>query len=142
MSTCMNLPRSNRTYPERTCANPLCEHGKIFIPHDRRQLYCCPRCGENAGNDRARELRLTKFSVEKELRDIDKKLGKLYAHYLKDNYCFVHQSIFNHELIDLRLSVEQSTNTITSQQVRWFYEYGVEMHPENKTYFIIYKRKK
>lgn len=140
MSNCVNDYRSKRTYPESDCANLKCEHGKKFIPHDRRQKFCCPLCKSSNGNDRRRELILTKYSQEKQLRLIDLKLGKLYFQYLIRDACLVHKDIFNHEQIDLRFSVEQSTNIYTNEQVKWYYEFGVELHYNDNNFFIIHKR--
>ena len=44
---------SNRTYPQRICASRYCEKG--FTPHDSRQRYCSPQCGQNERNDRKKD---------------------------------------------------------------------------------------
>ena len=36
---------SQRKYPEKVCANPLCQYGSLFHPRDKRQIHCCRQCG-------------------------------------------------------------------------------------------------
>ena len=44
---------SNRTYPSKICASRYCESS--FTPHDSRQRYCSPQCGQNERNDRKKD---------------------------------------------------------------------------------------
>ncbi len=140
MATCTHNFRSNRTYPPRICKNPNCMHGRNYIPHDARQVWCCPPCGVDAYNDVRRALNLSRFQPEKHLREYDVKLGKLYELYLKDQYCAVHTFILQHERIDLSLCVEQQTNKTTGNPIRWYYQFGIEIHPSDNNFFIIQKR--
>ncbi len=140
MATCTYIFRSQRNYPQQVCKNLKCGHGKFFIPHDARQVWCCPPCGVEANNDIRREKNRTKFLPEKQLRIYDSILGRLYTKYVSNNYCVVPLLIFKHEEIDLSLSVEQQTNTQTGQQVKWYYEFGIEIHPTSKEHFIIHKK--
>lgn len=140
MATCTHNFRSKRTYPQRICKNANCTHGKYYTPHDARQVWCCPPCGVEAYNDGRSKLNNSKFLPEKQLRIYDKLLGKLYAQYEKNNHCLVHKLILQHEQLDPSLNVEQQTNTQTGQQVKWYYEFGIEIHPTSKEHFIIHKK--
>ncbi len=142
MSTCTYISRSKRRYPERICKNKNCNHGKRYIPTDFRQEYCCPSCGEDAGNDRRRELNNSTFQHEKQLRLIDKKLSVLFNKYEINGYCQLQKNLLQHEVIDISLGVQQGINTLTKQKVNWLYEYGTEQHPENKDWIIIHKKPK
>ncbi len=140
MATCTHKFRSGRTYQQRICKNPNCMHGRNYIPHDARQEWCCTPCGVDANNDIRREKNRTKFLPEKQLRAYDKLLGKLYRKYVENEYCQVYKFIIQHEEIDISLCVQQETNLVTGKPIRWFYEFGLELHPEDNNFFIIHKK--
>lgn len=140
MATCTYIFRSKRTYPQQICKNPKCEHGKFFIPHDARQEWCCPPCGIEANNDIRREKNRAKFLPERQLRAYDKKLGILYDKYVQNNYCQVYKFVFQHEEFDISLCVQQETNTVTGNLIRWYYSWGLELHPTDDNFFIIHKK--
>lgn len=134
--------RSKRRYPERMCANHACEAEKKFIPHDRRQRFCCLQCRVNFHNDKRHLTNNTKLVNEKLLREYDKKLHKIFTRLAdKAGYCAVSVKILEYESINLRLCVEDQTNPQTGGKVKWLYNYGTEQHPDNKNYFIIHKKK-
>jgi hypothetical protein len=133
--------KSLRKYPERMCANTLsCSKGN-FIPHDKRQQYCCVQCRTNANNDNRALLNKTTFQKEKFLRLYDRKLSKIFQKYGDEKlYCFVKREILSYEEIDVRLLVEDGPGVLTNTKTRWFYEFGTEVHPTDERYFIIHKR--
>jgi predicted RNA-binding Zn-ribbon protein involved in translation (DUF1610 family) len=136
------IPKLKRTYPEKTCENNIdCISGGKFLPRDKRQTFCIPKCGENFRNDNRHLKNNREFANEKRLRKMDKKLERLFNHFLSGNFAEVWIEFFRYEGIDFRLMVYESINNSTNQPVRWFYQYGVERHPEKENYFKIYKRK-
>lgn len=135
------ISRSKRRYPERTCSNPICDFGIGFIPHDKRQKFCCVQCRVNFYNDQRYTFNNTIFKNEKRLRQYDKLLGKIYNVFVnEDDYCAVWKGIFQYERINVRLLVEEQQNIRTGGSVRWFYQYGTELHPKDKNYFLIHKK--
>jgi len=134
-------PRSKRRYSERECANNACELEKKFVPHDRRQIFCCPQCRVNFYNDQRHIRNNSSLVKEKLLRLYDKKLGLIYARCVnKTGLCSVWKGILEYEQIDLRLLVEEQMNEGTKGTVRWLYRYGTELHPNSKEHFIIHKK--
>ncbi len=149
--------KTSRTYPERECANnKQCISGGKYIPHDRRQKFCCSKCGENFRNDLRSERNSTIYIHEKYLRTIDKKLGKLYQKFLKGNIAKVNQAYLIYEDIDpsfvVRLGKKvQKANEVNlanalngiknpATSISWYYQYGLARDPNAVNDFIIYKR--
>jgi hypothetical protein len=132
-----------RTYPEKACANTAnCISGGKFAPTDRRQVFCCAKCGEIFRNDKRHLANNTDFKNEKLLRRFDKKLERLFYFFVDgSSRANVWVEFFRYEGIDLRLLVSENTNESTKQQVRWFYRFGTERNTENPEFFIIYQRK-
>lgn len=131
---------SSRRYPKRRCKNSNCQVEPEFAPHDKRQEYCSVQCRTDAGNDKRREDNLKIFGNEKKLRQCDKKLEKIYNHFVEGEYAVVHKDYFNFEKIDLRLLVTTQTILQSGQQIRWFYKYGTERSAKDENYFIIHKK--
>ena len=132
--------RSKRRYPAIPCPNPLCINGGIFEPHDKRQKYCETQCRVNHMNDIRYLENQTTFADEKNLRRIEKSLAKIYGKYVnKDGYCVVLKEIFYYEEIDVMLLVQELKNDLTGQKVKWYYDYGIELHPDDANYYIIHK---
>ena len=133
--------RSKRTYPERDCENPNCGFEQRFIPHDRRQKFCIEQCRINFHNDQKHNDNTTIFKNEKNLREFDKRLAKIYKAFVdKDGYCVVWKGIFNYEQINVALLVTEQQNPRTGGKVKWFYKFGTELHPKDANYFIIHKK--
>jgi len=134
--------RSKRTYPERDCENPICGFEKRFTPHDRRQKFCCNQCRWNYYNDQTYNNNRTIFKNEKSLRHFDKMLERIYRAFVNDKgYCQVWKVFFEYEKINVGLLVQEQQNTATGGRVKWFYNYGTELHPKDSNYFIIHKKK-
>ena len=132
--------RSKRKYPERPCANAHCDYGGNFIPHDRRQIYCSEQCRINFHNDNRHLESNSTFTHAKKLIEIDKKLSKIHKKYVNDKgYCAVMKEIFFHEDIDVMLLVQEKTNIQTKGKVKLYFRYGIELHPDNASYYIIHK---
>ena len=135
--------RSKRKYPEKLCFNPNCEFEKKFIPHDRRQKFCCEQCRINFHNDKQHGDNNSSFRNEKLLRQYDKKLEKIYYRCVdKDDYCIVWKGILEYEGINVRLLVEEQQNTHTGEKVKWFYRFGTELDKQRPDFFTIYKKTK
>jgi predicted RNA-binding Zn-ribbon protein involved in translation (DUF1610 family) len=131
-----------RVYPEKVCSNTInCLSGGKYIPRDKRQTFCTPKCGENYRNDQRHLKNNREYANEKRLRIMDKKLERLFNHFLSGSYAVVWIEFFRYEGIDFSLMVYESKNSSTNQSVRWFYRYGVERHPDKEDFFKIYKRK-
>lgn len=135
-------PKIKRRYPEKHCKNSRhCISGGKFIPHDRRQEYCCVKCGENFRNDRRHLANQNEYRSEKELRSIDAKLQRIYERYEKDGTACVPIEIFNYEAIDISKMVSEKHNGVTNQPVKCFYKYGFEKHNNSNNFLIIHKLK-
>ncbi len=133
--------RSKRKYPERVCANNSCAYVRIFIPHDKRQEYCCVQCRTDHNNDLRASINNTRFLNERLLRLYDRKLEKIYNRWVNSKgYCAVFKGYLEHEEIDLRFATQEERNISTNGKTRWFYNFGVEMHPKSEGYFIVHKR--
>ena len=129
-----------RSYPERPCPNPACISGGMFIPHRRNQVYCCEQCRINANNDKRSKENATVFGDAKKLIIIDKKLSRLYKQYATTKgYCAVMKQIFFHEDIDVMLLVKEMLIKDTNTKVKTYFRYAIELHPQDKNYFIIHK---
>jgi hypothetical protein len=89
-----------------------------------------------------KEKNRTTYKEEKQLREFNKRLERLYNYFFKDGVCQVHQEFLRYEGIDLSKSVSEQQNPETNQPVKWFYEFGTEIHPGGKNWFIIHKRPK
>lgn len=140
MKSHRNEDNSKRRYPEQVCANPNCINGGFFEPHDRRQKYCEPQCRYNYHNDVKYEENATKYINEKKIRAIEKKLAKIYLRHVDVNgYCVVNKLIFYHEDIDVMLLVTELRSKETGGTIKWYYEYGIEIHPKDSNYYIIHK---
>ena len=132
--------RSKRRYPAIPCPNPLCINDGIFEPHDRRQKFCETQCRINYNNDIRYQENNTTFINEKNLRRIENSLRKIYNTYVGDNgYCVVPKGIFQYEKIDVMLLIQEFKSDLTGQKVKWYYDYGIELHPDDADYYIIYK---
>ena len=75
---------SHRTYPSRICAGRYCESS--FTPHDSRQRYCCPQCGQNERNDRKKDkgsinVTVPSLSAEEGEKQIGQELKQLRLNY-------------------------------------------------------------
>lgn len=100
--------RSKRKYPERLCANNSCAYVRIFIPHDKRQEYCCVQCRTDHNNDLRASINNTRFLNERLLRLYDKKLEKVYNRWVDSKgYCAVFKGYLEHEEIDLRFATQE-----------------------------------
>jgi len=134
------MARSNRIYPKKLCINPECK--KSFIPHDRRQNYCSAQCRNNFFNDRRHEENQTKYKDEGVLREMDKKLGKIYEKNVMINQTYVSLEVLKYEGIDPNLCVRTVQNDLTKQAIRWYYSYGLEIKDTERKTFLIHKRSK
>lgn len=122
---------SQRRYPPQICYNPDCN--EEFIPHDRRQIYCCVQCCTNYHNDKRFEENEERFFREKELRDVDRILGYLMdtAFYQNEE---IQEEILNGFLVDRTIGMLEK-NLLTNKPIRWYHSYGIEL-VENKSYTI------
>lgn len=133
--------RSRRRYPAKDCINPNCEYDKVFVPHDARQQFCGVQCRTNFFNDKRRIDAQGKYGDEKKLRSIDKVLARMYSKGVDiKGYCCLNICYFKYEQLDISLLVRKEINTETSRLINWYFEYGIEMHPNNSNYIIIHKR--
>lgn len=133
--------RSKRTYPMMLCFNLLCEFDKEFIPHDRRQIFCCKQCRINWHNDKQAEENAVRYADEKVLRAIEKILEKLYHRYVVGSYCMVRKDYFAHEEIDIiHYVVKKGLNPLTGSEISWFYGYGVTRDVKHTDYYLILKK--
>ena len=133
--------RSKRKYPEKPCANASCSFDQRFVPHDRRQKFCCEQCRINYHNDKRHNDNKTTFQSERNLRQFDKKLARIYEAFVdKNGYCVAPKGIFNYEKVNVAFLVYEQQNTNTGGRVKWFYQYGTELHPKSADHFIIHKK--
>lgn len=132
---------SQRKYPERTCANPLCQYGGLFHPHDKRQIHCCRQCGIDHRNDLRAEANRTTYLEEKIMRETDRLLEQLYENHFDGKYCLIHVNQLQLHKVDLSYFVQSAPNKTTGMKALWLYKFGTERHHENKDWYYILKRK-
>lgn len=138
-----NEPFSSRRYPERDCENPECIFNGSFMPHDRRQKFCCAQCRVNYYNDKRSEENKTVFLDVKHLKNTDRVLHKIYMKYVEKNgYCAVRKEIFHYEGINVMLLVQEWQTKTTGAKVKGYFRYGIELSVEDNNFFIIHKLKK
>lgn len=133
--------KSNRTYALRVCVNPNCDFGKDYIPTWYTQKYCCKQCRVNYHNDKRREKVGGSHSDKKLLEITDKLLGEIKKKAIRGNLRIT-DNLLKYDGVDTRLSVTQETNKATGNQIRWFYEFGLEYLPQEKHYVIHQRTKK
>ncbi len=134
--------KSKRKFEERDCIDPNCVYFRRFTPTWATQTYCCRQCQIDNANGRVKEKNRTTYKEEKELREFNKRLAKLYNFFMKDDVCQVYEEFLRYEGINLAKCVSEQQNPRTNQPVKWFYEYGTEIHPSDSNWFIIHKRPK
>ncbi len=133
--------RSKRRYAKRHCKNQNCEHEPDFFPHDARQLFCCIQCRTDFFNDLRKMNDGGKFLDVKYLKQYDATLAEMYSKTADaKGYCCLHIAYFKYEGFDLSMLTKERINNDTGGKIRWFFDYGVEPHPEHKDFFIIHKK--
>src|SRR5687767_7151564 len=120
------MPRiSHRRYPERVCINPACK--LVFVPHDKRQIYCETQCQINAGNDRRHHANNTRFADEKTARINNKILERIWLRLAGKRQKLVTKEILDYERFVFDSQTLFKKNNTTKQSMLWFYDYGLEM---------------
>lgn len=133
---------SKRRYAERPCENPACTFDNPFQPHDKRQKFCCTKCRENYHNDKQSYENNTLFMDIKQLRKTDKILQKMYEKYVDSKgYCVVRKEIFHYEGINVMLLTKELIVKGTNGKVKGYFAYGIELHPNDNSFYIIHKIK-
>ena len=132
---------SQRKYPERVCANPLCQYGGLFYPRDKRQIYCCRQCGIDHRNDRRTQANRTIYIEEKIMRETDRLLAQLYENHFDGKHCLLHVNQLQLHKVDLSYFMQSVPNKDTGMKTLCLYKFGTERHHENKDWYYILKRK-
>lgn len=133
--------KSNRTYPVRLCKNPICDYGNEYTPTWYTQKFCCTQCRVNFHNDQRRTKAGGTHSDKKLLEMTDKLLGEINRKATSSGIR-INDSLLKYDGVDIRLSVSQETNKQSGNQIRWFYEYGLEFLPQENRYVIHQKSKR
>lgn len=133
---------SSRRYALRDCVNPNCEFYPQYVPHDKRQKFCCAQCRKNFHNDQRSLEDNTIFIDLKNLKSIDRKLDKIYIkHADQKGYCCVRKEVFYHEGINVMLLVKELRNSVTGKPVKGYFRYGIELSAQDNNFYFIYKLK-
>ncbi len=127
--------KSNRTYAVRRCKNPTCDYGNEYTPTWFTQKFCCNQCRINFHNDQRRAKAAGSHSDKKLLEMTDKLLGEIKRKATVGGIT-INDALLRYDGVDIRLSVTQETNKESGNQIRWFYEFGLEYLPEEKRYVI------
>jgi hypothetical protein len=132
--------RSKRKYVERPCANSDCYFGKKYVPHDRRQKFCCAQCRINYHNDQRHINNITVLLKLKKLKQIDDKLANIYKRFLnKDGKCLVRSEVLFYENIDVMLMVKELENKQTKGKVKAYLRFGIELLSSDENYYLIHQ---
>ena len=120
---------SKRQYPKKACANPAC--GSIYIPHDRRQLYCSTQCRINAANDRRYIANNTRFKDEKQTRKNNKILELIWKKLEREKQKLVSKAV---------LELERFKKIIGKNQYSFFTFFIQGAINEGKNIYLVYNK--
>ena len=134
----MSRKISHRRYLPQECANPACQD--IFVPHDRRQIYCEPQCRINANNDRRYFENNTRFFDEKIARRNCKILEFIWEKISLRKYKIVSRERLDFEEFDFDSPHQVTVNPKTGREIRWYHNFGLENYPFTDKLFTLYKR--
>ena len=129
---------SKRQYPKKACANPAC--GSIYIPHDRRQLYCSTQCRINAANDRRYIANNTRFKDEKQTRKNNKILELIWKKLEREKQKLVSKEVLELERFKFDSHAMINQNSKTKKNIFWFHDYGLESIDTANALYEIHKK--
>ena len=129
---------SKRQYPPRVCLNPACQIK--FIPHDRRQLYCCTQRRINANNDRRYLDNNSRFLDERQARINNKILDVVWKKLNNKKRKLVSREILEWSGFKFESPLVIKKNSGTNQNILWVYDYGLELADQSGNLFEIHKK--
>ena len=66
----------------------------------------------------------------------------MYEKYVdKNGGCVIPKEIFHYESIDVMMLVREFEHSSTGAKIKGYFRYGIQLHPNNNDFYIIYKLK-
>lgn len=137
-----NIPKkrtSKREYPGKLCKKTGC--GKIFIPNDSRQKYCCIQHRIDHNNDMNKKRNMDLLQLGKMLKHNEQVLEKIYESLKRSNTESFNVALLDHEKFNTDTFRRIEKNPETKRPVYWSGNFGIEgIDPKSDT-FIVHKKK-